>query len=369
MELSSIDLARRLVQFPSINPPGAEKPCIEYLSDLLGNAGLSVETYEFAPGRPSIVARFAGTGDGKPLCFSGHVDVVLLGEKPWSIDPFAGEIRDGKFFGRGSCDMKSGIAAFVTATLGQVKRSNPLKRGITLVITSGEETGCEGAFNLAKQHVLDSSELEPTSNRPVVAHKGSVRLRISTMGKAAHSAMPELGENAIVKVAHLIQQIESRDFHYPSHSLLGSPTATVTTIFGGQAVSLVPDYAGFTLDLRTLPEQHHAKLIADIRSLCGADASIEVVTDFKGFATEPTHPRLHALMDILEGQLGTRPEPSGAPYFTDASALMTAFDNVPTVVLGPGDTAQCHQTDEACPVGQIEAAFQIFSALIARLCH
>src|SRR5215472_16017116 len=101
---------------------------------MLKDAGLDVRTYEFAPGRPSIVARATGSGNVKPLAFTGHVDVVPLGEKPWTVEPFAGEIRHGKRFGRGASDMKAGVAAFVAATLTHVQSGAELRRGITLVI-------------------------------------------------------------------------------------------------------------------------------------------------------------------------------------------------------------------------------------------
>jgi succinyl-diaminopimelate desuccinylase len=372
MSLRSVDLARKLIQFRSLNPPGEEKACIEFLADLLAKAGLEVETHAFAPGRPSIVARSRGTGSGDPLAFTGHVDVVPLGEKPWTVEPFAGEIRDGKLFGRGASDMKAGVAAFVAATIAETEGKPPLKRGITLVITAGEETGCEGAFHLARKGVLGPAELlivaEPSSNLPIIAHKGSVRLRITAKGRTAHSSMPELGENAIYKVAEWIRRINMHRFPVEPHPLLGSTTSSVTTVFGGQNINSVPDSAGFTVDFRTIPAHEHAMLVADVQRLCGDEATIEVVTDFKGFATDPDNRSIQPLMAILESRLGERPQPTGAPYFTDASALVPGFNNVATVVIGPGEAAQCHQTDEFCHVQQIEDAFSIYRSLIRHLC-
>jgi succinyl-diaminopimelate desuccinylase len=372
MNLCTVDLAKRLIQFPSLNPPGEEKACSDFLASTLKNAGLEVETYEFAPGRPSIVARKRGATDAKPLTFTGHIDVVPLGEKSWTADPFAGEIRDGKLYGRGASDMKAGVAAFVAATIAQTENDAPLKRGITLVITAGEETGCEGAFHLARNGLLGPSELlivaEPSSNLPIIAHKGSVRLRITAKGKTAHSSMPELGDNAIYKIAEWIRRIEMHKFAVPAHPLLGGTTASVTTIYGGQNINSVPDSAGFTVDFRTIPSHEHRQLIADVQGLCGNGATIEVVTDFKGFATEPDDRNIQPLMDLLEARLGRRPTPTGAPYFTDASALVPGFDNVATVVIGPGEAAQCHQTDEFCYVNQIEDAFNIYGSLIRTMC-
>jgi succinyl-diaminopimelate desuccinylase len=368
----SVALARRLVQFPSLNPPGEEKACADYLGHLLRQAGLEVELHEFAPERPSMVARLRGTEDLKPLVFTGHLDVVPLGEKQWSSPPFAGEIRDGRLIGRGSSDMKSGVAAFVAATIARANGNKPA-RCITLVITAGEETGCEGAFHLARVGALGAAELlivaEPSSNLPIIAHKGSVRLRITAEGKSAHSSMPELGDNAIYKAVEWIGLIKALSFENQSHPLLGRTTAAVTTLSGGQNINSIPDLASFTVDFRTVPSHDHGKLVAEIRRLCGDEATIETVTDFRGFATAPDHSAIQPLMNILQDRLGRSPDPIGAPYFTDASALVPGLDHAATVVIGPGEAAQCHQTDEFCYVDQIDEAFDIYTALIQRMCQ
>jgi succinyl-diaminopimelate desuccinylase len=368
----SVDLAKQLIRFPSLNPPGEEKACADHLSNLLKQAGLEVELLEFSAGRPSIVARLRGASGLKPLAFTGHIDVVPLGDKPWSLPPFAAEIREGKLIGRGASDMKAGVAAFVVATIAQAKRKKPI-RGITLVITAGEETGCEGAYHLARVGALGTAELlivaEPSSNLPIIAHKGSVRLRIAAKGKSAHSSMPELGDNAIYKVAEWIRRVKALSFEKQSHPLLGTTTASVTTVTGGQNINSVPDSASFTVDFRTVPSHDHGELIAEIQGLCGEEAAIEVVTDFRGFATAPDSRAIEPLMGILEDRLGSRPNPLGAPYFTDASALVPGFDNVAAVVIGPGEAAQCHQTDEFCYVHKIDEAFEIYTALIQRMCE
>lgn len=158
-------------------------------------------------------------------------------------------------------------------------------------------------------------------------------------------------------------------FESNSHPLLGRTTASVTTVFGGQNINSVPDSAGFTVDFRTVPSHDHGELVASIQELCGQEAAIEVLTDFKGFGTAPDDAAIEPLMDILEKRLGSRPNPAGAPYFTDASALVPGFNNVATVVIGPGEAAQCHQTDEFCYVDHINAALEIYTALIHRMCE
>lgn len=268
--------------------------------------------------------------------------------------------------------MKAGVAAFVAATLAHAENGRKLKRGVTLVITAGEETGCQGAFHLSRLGVLGSSALlvvaEPSSNMPIIAHKGSLRLSVSSRGQTAHSSMPELGDNAIYKVVDWIQRLNAFQFRIPVHPLLGKTTASVTTIFGGKNINSVPDSAGFTVDFRTIPGHSHADLIDDVEKLWGPEAKIKIVTDFKGFATEPNDPAIKPLMDILAKRSGGRPIPTGAPYFTDASALVPGFDNVATVVIGPGEAAQCHQTDEFCFVDHIVEAFNIYGALIQAMC-
>lgn len=204
MVSDAVALAQELVRFPSPNPPGEEKACVEFVAAHLRDLGFAVETYEFAFGRPSIVALLPGSTDAKPLAFTGHLDVVPIGTAPWTYPPFDAVIANGILHGRGSCDMKSGIAAFIAAAARLRAEKVTFRRGLVFVITAGEETGCQGAFDLARRGVLGEAELlivaEPTSNCPVIAHKGSLRVEVSAAGRTAHSSMPEEGDNAISKI-------------------------------------------------------------------------------------------------------------------------------------------------------------------------
>jgi succinyl-diaminopimelate desuccinylase len=371
MTIDAVELARKLVAFPSTNPPGEEKACADFVAQLLAEQGFAVERYEFAPGRPSLVAKTGGTSGLKPLCFTGHLDVVPVGNSPWRHPPFAAVVEDGKLHGRGSADMKSGVAAFITAACALRARGATFRRGLTFVITAGEETGCEGAFDLARRGVLGDAQLlivaEPTSNRPIAAHKGSFRVAVTARGRSAHSSMPQEGDNAIVKAMGWIAALQAHRFD-ESHPLLGTPTAAVTTFTGGQAINVIPDSARFTADFRTLPGQDHAALLAELRGMFGPEAEIEVLTDFPGYATSPDEPAVQPLLDLLEKRLGARPMPSGAPYFTDASALVPGFGGAPTIVIGPGQADQCHKTDEHCALSDIHDAVALYRDLIERLC-
>lgn len=366
----AVELARALVRLPSINPPGDETGPISHLAGLLEAAGLACETYEFAPGRPSLVARLRGTKVGAPLCFTGHVDVVPLGAKPWTVEPFAGNIADGKLYGRGSSDMKAGIAAFVDAVLAV--KDAPLKRGISLVITAGEETGCEGAYHLAEVGALGEASLlvvaEPSSNELILAHKGSLRLAITAPGKTAHSSMPELGDNAIDKAAEWVGRLRSFAFEAPPHPLLGSSTLAVTTIHGGLNINSVPDSATFTVDFRTTPAESHKDLLVKLGDMLGPEAEVEVVVDVPGFSTAPDDPAVAPVVAAYSHAFGKAPVPLGAPYFTDASALTPALGTVPTVVIGPGEMGQAHQTDEFCLVDRIDESRAIYADIIQAVC-
>jgi succinyl-diaminopimelate desuccinylase len=368
---ASLRTAQQLVRLPSMNPPGDEAACIEHLAKILADMGLTVQTYEFAPGRPSMVARLAGTSNETPLCFTGHVDVVPLGAKPWTQPPFGGDVVDGKLYGRGSTDMKAGIAAFVEAVRETI--GSPLSRGITLVITAGEETGCEGAYDLARRHALGNASLlivaEPSSNELILAHKGSLRLAVTAVGKTAHSSMPHLGDNAIYRAAGWIERLERLNVAKAEHPLLGSTTLCVTTMHGGLNINSVPDSATFTIDCRSIPGHSHADILATVRAALGEEARIATVTDVPGFSTAADEPAVDRVIAAYRTTFGRSPVPRGAPYFTDASALTPAFDNVPTVVIGPGDMEQAHQTDEYCFVQRIDEAFEIYRELIRLVCR
>src|SRR5262245_35310598 len=146
MPTDVVALTRELVRFDTINPPGAEAVAVDHVARLLDAAGFAVRTHELGPGRTSLVARI-GSGDGAPLCFTGHIDTVPLGGQPWTRDPHAGELGDGRLYGRGSSDMKSGLAAFVTAAVDLAPHLGGTP-GLELVVTAGEETGCDGARQL-----------------------------------------------------------------------------------------------------------------------------------------------------------------------------------------------------------------------------
>ena len=370
---SAVEITQDIVRMDTRNPPGREIECAEYLGNLLSDSGIEVNTYEFAKDRTSIVARVKGNGTKPPICFGGHIDVVPLGTKEWSVDPFGAEIIDGKLFGRGATDMKAGIAASVHAAL---KLSEEAARGesdIILAICAGEETGCEGSFYLSEVGALGEAGAviicEPTSNYPILGHKGALWLRVETKGITAHGSMPQEGDNAIYKAARSVAKLEEFDFNVAPHELLGSATLNVGTISGGQNLNSVPDHSEFTIDIRTLPDQDREGLLDGIKSYLGDENDVLSVVNVSGVHTPETHPWVQEVFGVMGKILDQSIIPRGAPYFTDASALTPAYGNPPTIILGPGEMEMAHQTDEYCPISHIEQASMIYQHLARKWCE
>jgi succinyl-diaminopimelate desuccinylase len=368
----AVELTRRLIRFNTVNPPGNERECSRYLGELLQSAGFFVQYHEFADLRTTVIARRGSDCAKKPLCFTGHVDVVPLGAQPWSVDPFGAELSEGKLFGRGSSDTKSGVAAFVAAALEQTKAIDR-GPGVVLIITAGEETGSAGAFQVAALGAAAIGEAgaivvaEPTGNYPLAGHKGALWLKARTRGRTAHASVPHQGVNAVYKAARLISKLERYGFDTPAHPLMGGPTLNVGTVSGGLNVNSVPDFAEVGIDIRIPVGIDHArlrnKLVADLAPELD---ELETMLDMAGIATDPAHPWVQEVCEIMERFLGDQPKPALAPYFTDAGALTPAYGNVPTIILGPGEIEMAHQTDEWCRVSKIEQAFEAYRAIIQR---
>ena len=368
MPIDPVQLARELIAFNTINPPGNELPCIRHLETILGGSGLETSLQNFAPNRANLIARVRGTNSKAPLCFTGHVDTVPLGNAPWSVDAFAGDVVDDKMYGRGSSDMKCGVAAFVAAVAniaGELEGTG----GAVLVITAGEEIGCEGAFHLARAGILGSAGAivvaEPTSNAALVGHKGALWLKLTLKGVTAHGSMPHLGVNAAFKAARAITALESFQFNVAPHPYLGAPTLNVGTVHAGLNVNSVPDLAEIGIDIRSIPGLEHARIVEHLRAELGEEVLLEPTVDVPAVWTDPASRWVKDVYAIVQDVTGEAPgpEPRTAPYFTDASALTPAFGNPPTIILGPGEAAKAHQTDEYCSVQRIREACDIYERI------
>jgi succinyl-diaminopimelate desuccinylase len=366
-----IALTRKLISFNTINPPGQERECAQYIAKLLEDGGFKVNLFEFEDTRTSLVAR-SGDESELPICFTGHIDTVPLGESQWHADPFKGEIDGDKIYGRGSADMKGGVAAMIIAAVSFLKTAKN-NAPITLVITAGEETGSQGAKHLAGlNNALGLAGAlvvaEPTSNYPLVAHKGALWLEARTTGITAHGSMPDQGVNAIYKAVDVLRKLMKIEFTASAHPLLGKPTLNVGTISGGLNINSVPDRTTIGIDIRTIPGQTNEKIYSWLKSCLGEDVLLKKIVDVGSVATDPELEWVQDVFDITGTYLGERPGPRGVNYFTDASVLTPAYENVPTVILGPGEAQMAHKTDEYCCISKIEQSFEIYNELIRKWC-
>jgi succinyl-diaminopimelate desuccinylase len=363
LTIEAVELTRTLLSFNTVNPPGQELQCARYLGTLLEQGGFTIEYFDLEEGRPNLIARM-GRGANLPLCFSGHMDTVPLGTAQWSKDPFSGEIEGDKMYGRGSTDMKGGIAAMVTACLRLAELSGGTV-DLMIILTASEETGCRGAEYLAN---LETSlgtvgaliVGEPTSNYPLVGHKGALFLEGRTTGITAHGSMPDKGVNAIYKAARAVSQLEHFDFGYPPHPLFGLPTLNVGTMSGGETINVVPDNAVIGIDIRTVPGQDNQSIYEKLRGELGRDVKLTCLTNASAVATNPEDQWVQQVFDVMESYLNERPSPRVATYFTDASSLTPALGNPPTILLGPGEPHMAHKTDEFCYIYRIEQAAEAY---------
>lgn len=369
---SVLDLTRELVRTETINPPGDESRAADLVGARLEAAGLDVRRHPIAKGRDNLVARWPGT-DGRPaLCLTAHFDTVPLGRAEWQHEPLAAEIDDGRVYGRGTSDMKGGLAALVTAA-ERIAALGRGEAGLELVLCAGEETGCEGARALADGGALGEVGAvlvaEPTSNYPCLAHKGVVWIDAFTSGRSAHGSMPQLGDNAVYKLAGAIGELERFGFDGPEHELLGGPTLSVGTVAGGVNINSVPDSATAGIDVRVVPGLDGDEVLARLHDVLGDEVRLERRLDLAPVVTEAEDEWVREVFDVMEPLIGERPEPRGLAYFTDASALTPAYGTPPTVICGPGDADQAHQTNESCSVELLDAAAEGIFEIARRWCR
>ena len=191
-----IGLTQKLISFNTINPPGNERIIAEFVGKLLSENGFEVKYPLFAENRLHVVAERGLSEMAPPIVLSGHFDTVPIGSKLWQDDPFSGKIIGNKIYGRGSSDMKAGLATMICAAIGSFEEGSPVG-GVRLIFTAAEELGCQGVVQLAETYnnFGKASAIiigEPTANIPAIGHKGALYLNVTTAGKTAHSSMPEL---------------------------------------------------------------------------------------------------------------------------------------------------------------------------------
>ena len=370
-ELTS--LLQRLVQVDSCNPPGREDSAAELLAGVMEQAGLDVTLIRFAPGRANVVGRWQGEGNAPALVFNGHLDTVPVNKDQWQHDPHAGTIEGDILYGRGTVDMKGGVAALVMACVALARTNVRLAGDVIFAGTAGEEVDCIGAQQLLTQDLGPIAGLvvgEPTSLEVVPAHKGALWLEITTHGKAAHGSMPEQGYNAILAMHRLLGRLLAYRHTYRAHPLLGPPTLSVGTIQGGVKTNVVADRCMLQVDMRTVPGQDHEVLVRDVEAVIEAEqredtgfqATVRVEADRPPVETSTDDFLIQSALQVGQAVIGRSLTPRGMNYFSDASVLAPGL-GVPTLIFGPGDERLCHQVDERTELSSVQLAAQFYVAL------
>ncbi|MCP4591230.1 MAG: M20 family metallopeptidase, partial [bacterium] len=364
-----------------------EMALTDHLAAIFQRLGLPHLRQSVHPDRANIVARFDGDEaiekGGPTLLLEAHQDTVPV--DGMTIDPWDPEEKDGRIYGRGSCDVKGGMAAML-AVLARLRSQRPTRcPTVYLACSVNEEHGFSGVE--AMRGLLSGAEnalvpakptvaivAEPTLLQTVVAHKGAVRWRLHTRGKAAHSATPEKGSNAIYQMATILDALS----HYQrevlpelgSHPLCGSATLSVGVIRGGLSVNTVPDRCTVEIDRRLMPEETPEQAQQHLLEYLGRTVGSE------SFELEAPFMTAEPLSDADNGPLAQQLGESiravtgqsasvGVPYATDAPYI--ARLGIPTVVFGPGSIEQAHTKDEWISVEQLELAVDVLYDFISRL--
>ena len=388
MALDVVETLCSLVATPSVNPMGRDVSGDEFyeyrmtdrLEGIFRELGLPFERQQIAPKRCNIFARLEASeqhGSGQVLAFEAHQDTVPV--DGMTIPPWEPTVRDGRVYGRGSCDIKGGMAAMLAAVSRLAEDRPAGMPTIIMACSVNEEHGFSGASDMAALWASGDSQLvprkpdavivaEPTLLNVVVAHKGVSRWRIHTGGRACHSSSPHLGDNAIYHMARVLSHLEeyARDVAptLGKHRLLGGPTISVGMIGGGISVNTVPDDCFIEIDRRVLPGENPLTARQHVIDYLAAklDKSVPITHEnpfiASGGLADDNNQELAAAVSRIASGYGSPGERIGVPYGTDAPAFNAI--QCPTIVFGPGSIEQAHTNDEWLAIEQLKTAAEIY---------
>jgi acetylornithine deacetylase len=387
----ALSILKTLVAIPSVNPMGRdvtgdeffEGRVTEWLLGYLKHHGLPCEVVETAPGRANVLSRIDSPGATRTVLLDAHQDTVPV--DGMTIPPFEPAERDGRIYGRGSCDVKGGLAAMLSAFTRLAKVRPAGMPNVVLSMTCDEEatslginhlvgswSGREPAYSLAPQRPDVAIIAEPTLLDIVVAHRGATRWQIRTAGRACHSSRPNEGINAIYRMAKVIRCLEDYATWLPgsrpAHPLCGPATLSVGLIAGGSSVNVVPDSCVIDIDRRVLPGEDSRKVRTEVMDYLKQRLDFPLHHDEPYCLSSALGDELNGdvskqLGSVIEGVVGPR-NVIGVPFGTHASRV--AAIGIPSVVFGPGDIAQAHTKDEWIAIDQLEKATEIYYQFCAQ---
>ncbi|MFC4453693.1 ArgE/DapE family deacylase [Deinococcus sonorensis] len=370
------DLLAALVRLDSTNPalvPGGagEAPIARFVADWLTRHGIPADLDEAAPGRLSVIATVKGTGGGRTLMLNAHLDTVGT---EGMTRPFEPVIQDGRMYGRGTYDMKGGLAAALMALLDA--RNAGVRGDVILTAVADEEHASLGMQAVLKRVRADAAIVtEPTELGVSVAHKGFTWHQITTHGRAAHGSRPDLGVDAIAHMGRVLGQLErlQRDLaRRPAHPLLGHASVHASLIRGGQELSSYPERCTLQVERRTLPGETPEAVTQELEALLSAlradptfRAEHHLTLARDPFSVTLDAPIVQLLQAAATRVLGTAPTVIGQTFWMDSAFLAAA--GIPTVVFGPCG-AGAHATEEWVDLASVEQCRRTLTATIQAFC-
>lgn len=368
--LEPIELTQKFIRMDTINPPGHEKILADYISSLFSSTPVEIFEHIFDEGRSGLILTLKGEKQDKPpIAFTGHLDTVPLGNIPWAHPPLEGLIEEGKLIGRGSSDMKSGLAAFLAAIYNHV---DILRKGYgaIAIITACEELACQGAKKMAKDGILPPSIgpliiAEPTGGKIHKGHKGVFWVKANFTGIAAHGSMPHEGHNAIEDAIAFYAQLKQKISHMPPHPDFGAISLNLGSISGGSGINLVADSCELKLDMRLTPHINTVdmeNIVKDLLKDFNAEYEILDAGDCVYTTQDNAELKLFAQSAAKMGADSQIYAP--LTFFTDGSPLLKAMNNTAAFIYGPGEAEQCHKVNEFAYTKKITQAYEVYSQFI-----
>ena len=392
-----------LIRIPSVT--GSEEAVAEWAAQALRDVGLSVELVTPDPeairsdpdwpgqemprtSLPVVIGR-AGRVGGRRIILSGHLDVVPPGDPAtWTADPWAGDVRDGRLYGRGACDMKGGVSSILAAVraLQTSGALGNLDGELMVVLVPSEEDGGQGTLAAIRAGAIADLAVitEPSNLDVVVAHAGAITFRLTVPGRAAHASQRREGVSALDNLFVIAQALEVDEAHRnaaevdPLMTALGLPYPTIIgMVRGGEWASTVLDRitadGRYGVRLGQSAAHAEAELRACIATACARDpflrdhpATVEITGGRFGSARVPSdHPLAVGLAATVEAITGRRPALLGEPYGADMQMFITV-GATPCVIFGPGDVRVAHSADEYVPLDEVEQCARVLAAWVFR---
>ena len=369
-----------LVRTKSINPafadgePSNEREIATRVGAMMRALGMEITEYEPEPGRVSVVGRLRGTGGGRSLLLYGHIDTVGVTAMP---EPFSATVRDGKLYGRGSYDMKCGVAACLGAVKALRDKGVPLRGDILIAGVADEEVASIGMAEVLKHVRADAAIVtEPTELRVCLAHRGFSWIEVETLGFAAHGSRFDLGIDANMRMGRFLARLDTLERELrarPPHTLVGPPSLHAAVLRGGTGTSTYADRCRLEIERRTVPGETEAQVLSEIRMITDAlaaedptfRATVRPMLTRSSFEVDRNAPIVNAVLGAAATVLGRKPEVIGEPYWMDAALLSEV--GIDTVVVGPSG-AGAHALEEWVELDSVVKVADILTAAAREFC-